>query len=62
MTEVRREEEFWVFDASDTLSGIGGALGLFLGVSFMMIWETLEVLLKFAMKFKSKLFSNSNVL
>ena len=32
-TMVRKEEEFWVFDLSDTINGIGGALGLFLGWS-----------------------------
>ena len=26
-TEVRQEEEFWVFDLSDTINGIGGAMG-----------------------------------
>ena len=55
MTEVRREEEFWVFDASDTLNGIGGALGLFLGVSFLMIWDILEFLLKLGIKSKPNL-------
>ena len=41
MTEVRREEEFWVFDASDTLNGIGGALGLFLGWSVLYLMNQL---------------------
>ena len=36
-TEVRREEEFWIFDSSDTLNGIGGALGLFLGWSVLYL-------------------------
>ena len=30
-TEVAKTEEFLVFDLSDTKSGIGGSLGLFLG-------------------------------
>ena len=34
-TEVRQEEEFWVFDLSDTINGIGGAMGLFLGWSLL---------------------------
>ena len=37
-TEVRKEEEFWVFDASDTLNGIGGAMGLFL------VWSVLYLI------------------
>ena len=32
-SEVRQEQEFLVFDLFDTLNGIGGAMGLFLGWS-----------------------------
>ena len=36
-TEIRREEEYWIFDSADTLNGIGGALGLFLGWSVLYL-------------------------
>ena len=36
-TELRQEEEFWIFDLSDTINGIGGAMGLFLGWSILYI-------------------------
>jgi len=42
-TEVRREEEFWIFDSSDTLNGIGGALGLFLGWSVLYLANQIAV-------------------
>ena len=48
MTEVRREEEFWVFDASDTLNGIGGALGLFLGWSVLYLMNQLATVVQMA--------------
>ena len=38
-TEERLEEEYWVFDTSDALNGIGGALGLFLGWSILFILQ-----------------------
>ena len=41
-TEIRKEEEFWVFDVSDTLNGIGGAMGLFLG------WSVLHLITELA--------------
>ena len=54
MTEVRREEEFWVFDASDTLNGIGGALGLFLGWSVLYLMNQLTTVAHMAvMHFRS---------
>ena len=36
-TMVKHDEELWAFDSSDTLNGIGGAMGLFLG------WSLLEI-------------------
>ena len=36
-TMVRHEEELWAFDFDDTLNGIGGAMGLFLGWSLLTI-------------------------
>jgi hypothetical protein len=37
-TMVKYEEELWAFDSDDTINGIGGALGLFLG------WSLLDIL------------------
>ena len=34
---LRREEEYLVFDMSDTVNGIGGAMGLFLGWSLLFL-------------------------
>jgi hypothetical protein len=34
-TEVTKTDEFWVFDLTDAITGIGGALGLFLGWSVL---------------------------
>jgi hypothetical protein len=36
-TMVKHEEELWAFDFDDTLNGIGGAMGLFLGWSLLNI-------------------------
>lgn len=47
-TEVRQEEEFWVFDLSDTINGIGGAMGLFLGWSILYLIHQLVKWLKIA--------------
>ena len=37
ITAVETMEEFWAFDISDTLNGIGGVLGLYLGGSIYYI-------------------------
>ena len=38
-TSVKKEEEFWVFDLSDSINGIGGAMGLFLGWSLLFLFQ-----------------------
>jgi hypothetical protein len=43
---VRREEEFWVFDLSDTVNGIGGALGLFLGWSGLYLANQFVIVIR----------------
>ena len=43
---VRREEEFWVFDLSDTINGIGGALGLFLGWSGLYLANQFVIVIR----------------
>ena len=43
-TEVEIRREAFVYKATNLLAEIGGALGLFLGVSFLSFWEILETL------------------
>ena len=38
-TEVIISEELWVFDIFDTINGIGGAMGLFLGWSVLFLLQ-----------------------
>ena len=38
-TLVKKEEEFWVFDKSDAINGIGGAMGPFLGWSILSMFQ-----------------------
>ena len=38
-TEIEVEEEQWVYPAVSFLAEFGGALGMFLWFSFMMMWE-----------------------
>ena len=40
-TEVIKSEELWVFDIFDTVNGIGGAMGLFLGWSVLFLGSQL---------------------
>ncbi len=42
-TNVRVEEEYFIFDTSDIVSGLGGNLGLFLGFSFYRYSNTLSI-------------------
>ena len=46
-TMVKIEEEFRIFDLSDTINGIGGALGLFLGWSVLHLANQATVLVTF---------------
>ena len=50
-TEVRREEEFWAFDFSDVINGIGGAMGLFLGWSVLYLVNQLAIGVKTLYKY-----------
>ena len=38
-TEISIEEEEWVYPEMSFLAEFGGALGMFLGFSFIMIWD-----------------------
>ena len=47
-TEISIEEEQWVYPEMSFLAEFGGALGMFLGFSFIMIWDFVTYwLLKF---------------
>ena len=43
-TEFRQDKEFLVFDKSDTINGIGGAMGLFLGWSVLYLIHQLSAI------------------
>ena len=45
-TEVVVEEEQWVYPPVSFLAEFGGALGMFLGVSFMLVWDCFTVLFR----------------
>ena len=44
---INVKKEIFVFPLRSFISEFGGALGLFLGFSFIMIWDTIETLLMF---------------
>ena len=44
-TEIAVEEEDWVYPEVSFLAEFGGALGMFLGFSFMMFWDCFSYLL-----------------
>ena len=46
---VKIEEEFFIFDMSDTVNGIGGAMGLFLG------WSVLDLAFQVTVMIRSTL-------
>ena len=45
-TDITVEEETWVYPGLSFVSELGGALGLFLGLSFLSLWDILETLIK----------------
>ena len=44
-TEILVQEEQWVYPAVSFLAEFGGALGMFLGFSFMMFWDCFTALI-----------------
>ena len=38
-TEARQEKEVWAYPAISFIAEMGGSLGLFIGVSFLSVWD-----------------------
>ena len=49
-TSVTQLTEQWMYDTISFLGEAGGALGLFLGFSFLMLWDILSSVVNFALK------------
>ena len=43
-TEIRREREDWVYPVVSFVAEFGGSLGLFVGFSFLTIWDCIDYL------------------
>ena len=41
-TEGRLEKEVWAYPVISFIAEMGGSLGLFIGVSFLSVWDFLE--------------------
>ena len=55
-TEAVEEREAYVYDLVTFVSEVGGALGLFLGFSFLTCWEVLEIRIKDFFRKKDQIF------
>ena len=52
-TEIRLEEEEYIYPLLSFISELGGALGMFLGFSFIMIWDYMLFIFSFTRLIKS---------
>ena len=50
-TEIRLEEEEYIYPLLSFISEFGGALGMFLGFSFMMFWDVIFMAITFFQKY-----------
>ena len=41
-TDIRYEKEAWVYPAVSFIAELGGSLGLFVGFSFLTVWDCLD--------------------
>ena len=41
-TDIRSEKEAWVYPLVSFIAELGGSLGLFVGFSFLTIWDYLD--------------------
>ena len=48
--EITEEVEEYLYDGISFIAELGGALGLFLGFSFFMIWDLLEIVKQIVFK------------
>ena len=53
-SEVTEEKEEYLYDFVSLVAEFGGALGLFLGVSFMSLWDGVHVLKKALQRFQEQ--------
>ena len=51
-TEVVTKKEVWAYPMLSFVAEFGGALGLFLGVSFLSLWDLLEITAGMILKIK----------
>ena len=52
-TAVKRTEVL-LYPGTSFISELGGSLGLFVGFSFWMVWDLVELAIKFFIKFSNK--------
>ena len=52
--KVLKRTEQMLYPTTSFVSEFGGALGLFLGISFMTIWDALDVLVQYCLKYNGK--------
>ena len=54
-TDIRVETEAWAFSTISFIAELGGALSLFVGVSFLSLWDCAEFIVeKYKTKIKTK--------
>ena len=41
-TKIRSEKEVWAYDTISFIADLGGALSLFVGVSFLSVWDCFD--------------------
>ena len=44
-TSIQREKEDWVYPAVSFVAELGGSLGLFVGFSFLTVWDCLDYMM-----------------
>ena len=49
-SEITEEVEEYLYDGISFIAELGGALGLFLGFSFFMLWDFVEIIKQTVLK------------
>ena len=44
-TSIQREKEDWVYPAVSFVAELGGSLGLFVGFSFLTVWDCMDYMM-----------------